>query len=302
MTALAEPGWAFDAYESVRARLPRARFDDAWRTADTLAEIAEPYSLLLLDAYGVLNVGETAIPGVAARIADLRRAGKRVMVVTNSAGYPKRLMIERYARLGYDFAPEDVASSREALLRGLENRPQLRWGAMLSPAHGLEDLEALDLSFLADDPQGYDSAEGFLLIGADGWTEGRQALLEQALAARPRPVLVGNPDIVAPREGGLSLEPGRFAHRLADGTGVRPEFYGKPFRHIYDLALSRLSSPPPPGEVLMVGDTLHTDILGGRSMGFATALVTDYGPLAGADVAGAIRRSGIVPDHVIARP
>ncbi len=302
MTTLAQAGWAFDAYEAVRARLPRARFDADWRTADTLADIAGPYSLLLLDAYGVLNVGETAIPGVAQRIEDLRRAGKRVMVVTNSAGYPKRLMMERYARLGYDFAAQDVASSREALLRGLADHPPLRWGAMLSPVHGLEDLEALDLTFLGDDPQDYDRAEGFLLIGADGWTEARQSLLEAALTRRPRPVLVGNPDIVAPREGGLSLEPGHYAHRLADRTGVRPEFHGKPFRRIYDLALSRLPSPPPPGQVLMVGDTLHTDVLGGRGMGFATALVTDYGPLAGADVGGAIRRSRIVPDHVIARP
>lgn len=302
MTTLAEPGWAFDAYEAVRPRLPAARFAEGWRTADTLADIAGPYSLLLLDAYGVLNVGERAIPGVVDRIEDLRRAGKRVMVVTNSAGYPKRLMMERYARLGYDFAPQDVASSREALLRTLADRPPLHWGAMLSPAHGLEDLEDLDLAFLGDDPHDYESAEGFLLIGADGWTQARQSLLEASLAERPRPVLVGNPDIVAPREGGLSLEPGCFAHRLADRTGIRPAFYGKPFRDIYDLALSRLPSPVPPEEVLMVGDTLHTDVLGGRGMGFHTALVTDYGLLAGADVAEAIRRSSIVPDHVIARP
>ncbi len=52
----------------------------------------------------------------------------------------------------------------------------------------------------------------------------------------------------------------------------------------------------------MVGDTIHTDVLGGRSMGFATALMTDFGAFAGADVDAAIAASGITPDYVVARP
>lgn len=302
MTPLATPDWAFESYLAVRDRLPQARFPASFRTARDLAEIAGPYDVILLDAYGVLNVGERPIPGVLDRLAGLRRAGKRLMVVTNSAGYPKRLMMRRYARLGFDFAPEEVVSSRETLLRRLAGLVPRRWGAMASPAHGREEFEGLDLTFLGDEPEDYDRADGFLLIGSDGWTEARQAMLERTLAARPRPVLVGNPDIVAPREDGLSLEPGHYAHRLADRAGVRPEFFGKPFRRIFEHALARLSPAPPPERVLMVGDTLHTDVLGGRLMGFHAALVTDYGSLAETSAEAAIRASGIVPDYVIPRP
>lgn len=207
MTVLADPGWAFDAYEAVRERLPKARFDGGWQEAETLADVAGPYSALLLDAYGVLNVGETAIPGVAARIADLRRAGKRVMVVTNSAGYPKRLMMERFARLGFDFAPEDVTSSREALLAALAGQEKRRWGAMLNPVHGLEDFDGLDLTFLGDDPEDYDRVEGFLLIGSDTWTEERQTLLEKALSRRPGRSLWGIPTSWLRERTGCLLSP-----------------------------------------------------------------------------------------------
>ena len=294
--------WPFDAYCAISDRLPRVRFGSGYRTAETLADVADAYEVILLDAYGVLNVGEVAIPGAPERVAALRRAGKRVLVVSNSAGYPKRVMMARYARLGFDFADREVVSSRETLLARLMSEPFRRWGLMLDPRHGLEEFGALAADFLEDDPAAYDRVDGFLLVGSDVWTEARQTLLEATLQARPRPVLVGNPDIAAPREAGLSREPGHFAHRLADRTGIVPEFLGKPFPAIYELALGRLPRRPDPSRVLMVGDTLHTDILGGRRMGFSTALVTDHGALAGADADAAIAVSGIRPDFVIRRP
>ncbi len=171
---------------------------------------------------------------------------------------------------------------------------------MLSAAYGNEEFGHLRTRLLQDDPEAYERADGFLLVGSEGWSENRQARLEQALRDRPRPVLVGNPDLVAPREDGLSLEPGHFAHRLTDATGVAPEFLGKPFPAIYELALSRLPVRPEPQRVLMVGDTLHTDILGADGMGFASVLVTGYGSL-GTDVARAVAAAGIAPDFVTAR-
>ncbi len=290
---------AFDAYLAVRHRLPEAAPGAGFGRAADLGAIAAPFDTVLFDAYGVLNVGETPILGAAARISALREAGKRVMVVSNSAGYPKQAMMARYARLGFDFTPDEVVTSREALLARLATEPVRRWGMMLGNGHGLREFETLNARLLGDAAAEYDWADGFLLVGSDGWGAARQALLAAALRARPRPVLVGNPDLVAPREAGLSLEPGHFAHALADAGLADPEFLGKPFRQIFDLALSRLDPPADPARVLMIGDTLHTDILGARLMGFASALVTDHGSLAGQDVVRAIDRSGIVPDFVI---
>ena len=294
---------AFDAYEKVRHRLPRAvpRNAEPLRV-DSLADVAEHYDAFLLDAFGVLNIGDTAIPGVAARIADLRAAGKQVLVVSNAAGFPHTTLLAKYARLGYDFAPEDVITSRQTVLAHLGPRRNLHWGLMATRSAGLGELAALDLTYLEEDPAAYAAVDGVLMIGSAAWTETRQTLLEKALAARPRPVIVGNPDIVAPREGGFSTEPGHYAHCLADRTGIIPEFYGKPFADIYQLAFARLHPKPPRDRILMVGDSLHTDILGAQAAGIHAALVTGYGFFAEGDAEAAIARAGIVPDVTARRP
>ncbi|MEO9779778.1 MAG: TIGR01459 family HAD-type hydrolase [Sedimentitalea sp.] len=292
------PAEAFAAYLKVRNRLPAAAGRGRAVPGEFL-DIADDFDLILFDAYGVLNVGETAIPGAAETMAALRGAGKTVAVVSNSAAYSKAHMMGRYARLGFNFDPSEVVTSREALFERIKSEPPRRWGVMLNPISGLAELETLDAHVLTDTREVYDEVDGFLLIGSDGWTEHRQGLLEATLARTSRPVFIGNPDLVAPREAGLSLEPGWFAHRLADRTGIAPVFLGKPFPEIFELALARFGGSVPPERVLMVGDTLHTDILGGAQAGFATALVTAHGSLAGLSVVESITASKIAPDFVV---
>lgn len=298
MSTAIDPAQALAEYQRLRPRLPAHQGRGKAAPAVRFLDIVAPYDLILFDAYGVLNVGETAIDGAAQTIAALRAMGKRVMVVSNSAAYPKAHMMMRYARLGFDFTPDEVVTSREALLARVANEPARQWGVMLNPDKDMGEIADLGATVLADDAALYDAVEGFLLVGADGWTDARQTLLEASLARNPRPVFVGNPDLVAPREDGLSQEPGWFAHRLIDTTGVAVHFCGKPFPDIFDLALAR-GDTIAPERVLMVGDTLHTDILGGAQAEFATALVTGHGSLLGLDVAEAIAGSGIAPDHIV---
>lgn len=290
---------AFAAHEAVRHRLPCAAFPKRAQRRTSLADIAGLYDVFFLDSFGVLNRGDTAVPGAVERIAALRAAGKQVIVVTNVAGYPKRLVMERYRRLGFDFVEDEVVSGRDALMAHLAAQPPRRWGMMASQRFGCDrELERLNAVFLTDDPLVYTEVAGFLLLGSAEWTEDKQALLESAVAARPRPVLVANPDIVAPCENGFSQEPGYYAHRLADATGIAPEFFGKPFPAIFKRALARVTSASP-DRVVMVGDTLQTDILGGAAMGFDTVLVEDHGTLTGENVAAACASSGIQPTYIV---
>lgn len=292
---------AFAAYESVRHRLPAPNRRAGCRHAEHLDAIADEIDVFLLDAFGVLNIGDTAIDGVPERVARLQKAGKRVMVVSNAAGFPHGDLMTKYARLGYDFAPEDVITSRKATLHSVRNEPPRKWGLMATQSLGRADLEGLDITYLAEECAAYDEAEAFLLLGSAVWTPERQSLLEASLREHARPVYVGNPDIVAPRETGFSTEPGHFAHRLADATGVEPRFFGKPFGNIFDLAFARLDAFDP-ARTVMVGDSLHTDILGGQAAGVKTALIAGYGFFAGHDVANPIATAGIEPDYILARP
>ncbi|MEI4472368.1 HAD-IIA family hydrolase [Frigidibacter sp. MR17.24] len=293
-----EPAAAFAAYLGIRGRLPPCPRQGRAKPCADLSEAARGHDLVLLDAYGVLNRGETAIPGAAARVAALRAAGKAVMVVSNSAAYPRAHMMARWRRLGFDFTDDEVVSSRDALLARIAGLRR-HWGAMLDEGHDLGNLRTLSLRRLGDCAADYAAVEGFLLIGAGNWTERRQSLLAEALREGDRPVLCGNPDLVAPRDAGLSLEPGYWAHRLMSEAGARVEFLGKPFPEIFDMALARQPVPVAPDRVLMVGDTLHTDVLGGAARGFATALVTGHGALREVPADEQLRRAAILPDFVL---
>ncbi|MCX7560747.1 HAD-IIA family hydrolase [Sulfitobacter sp. F26204] len=292
---------AFARYEAVRHRLPMVQAGVTSQKVENLDFLAEHMDVFLLDAFGVLNIGETAIAGVPERVAALQKAGKRVMVVSNAAGYPHAMLMEKYKRLGYDFAPEDVITSRKATLHALHQTEPGAWGLMATESLGRGDIEPFDMRYLDEDAAAYGEVEAFVLLGSANWTETRQSLLEAALKRAPRPVYVGNPDIVAPREHGFSVEPGLFAHRLADQTGVEPQFFGKPFGNIFDLAFAQLGTVDRERTV-MVGDSLHTDILGGQAAGVRTALIAGYGFFAGHDVDVAIEASGIRPDFILQRP
>ncbi len=172
---------------------------------------------------------------------------------------------------------------------------------MATESLGRADIENLNATYLTDDRAVYDTVDAFLLIGSAVWTAERQTMLEASLIHKPRPVYVGNPDIVAPREGGFSTEPGAYAHRLASRTGVSPQFFGKPFRHIFDLAFARVENLDLE-RTLMVGDSLHTDILGGQVAGVKTALIAGFGFFSGHDVMAPIAQSEIHPDFILERP
>ena len=299
--APADPAEIFALYQAARPRLPVPPRRGAARPVADLGAIADRFDLFLLDAFGVLNIGEAAVPGAIDRVRALVRAGKRVRIVTNAAGYPKRVLLERYRRLGFDLAPADVVSSRETLLAALAGQPARRWGLMAEERWGMDELNGIAAHFLGDDRAGYEAAGGFLLLGSGRWSEARQRLLEQSLAAAPRPVLVGNPDIVAPRDGGYSFEPGHFAHRLAEHGLAAPEFFGKPFGNVFARALADADAGIDPSRVVMVGDTLHTDVLGGLAAGVATVLVTETGSIHQGRVEEEIAASGIAPDFIMPR-
>ncbi|MGF1553334.1 MAG: HAD-IIA family hydrolase [Paracoccaceae bacterium] len=287
---------AFARYEAVRARLPTAVFPAESERAATLADVADRFDVFVLDAFGVLNVGDRPVPGAVERIAELRARGKRLFVLTNSATHARSAALAKYHGLGFDFAAEEVVSSRDVAAGALAGHGGGLWAAASGPAPDFSDIEA-EVADLDADPSLLERADGFLLLSSAGWTAARHEALVAVLLARPRPVVVGNPDLVAPREIGLTLEPGWWAHDLADRTGVPPGFYGKPFDNAFAAVRARCPAVPP-ARMAMVGDTLHTDVLGGRAAGCATVLITDHGLFAGRDVAPYVAASGIVPDIV----
>jgi len=288
---------AFDRYEAVRDRLPVARFPGHSIMAGSLSDMADAVDGFVLDAFGVLNVGETPIPGAVARMAQLRARGKRLAVLTNAASYTRQSALAKYHKLGFDFAAHEVVSSRDTCAARLDHLlPGGVWGAISADGDSFADLRVEIVRWTASRAS---EVDGFVILSSQNFDPETEAALTEALMRRPRPLVVANPDIVAPRETDLSCEPGFFAHRIADRTGVSPVFFGKPFADAYEDVLVRLGGLAPE-RVAMVGDTLHTDVLGGAAAGLRTVLISGHGIFAGRDPASYIARSGIRPDYICA--
>jgi HAD superfamily hydrolase (TIGR01450 family) len=289
--------WAVARYEAVRLRLPAATFPLGSRHVADLSAVAPDVDGFVLDAFGVLNVGDTAIPGAVGRMAALRGMGKRLVVLSNAASYPRPAAVAKFRRLGFDFAPDEIVTSRDVAAAALDRvAPGALWGGFGAQGDDFSDLGAT-VADVFDDAAAYHAADGFLLLSSARWTGVEEHRLAEALARRPRPLVVANPDLVAPREGGLSREPGAIAHDLADALGLAPVFFGKPFRAAFEEAARRADRPPE--RLAMVGDTLHTDVLGGRAAGMLTVLVTGHGLLADLPVERTIAATGIVPDYIV---
>ncbi len=291
---------AFDMYESLRSRLPTALFPEVSRVGNDLGDTAAHYDAYILDAFGVLNRGETAITGAVERMQMLRKLGKRLVVLTNAASYTRTEVLAKYHRLGFDFEAFEVVSSRDVAFSALPPLPEGQvWAAAAAPNDDFSDApDTVQISHLGDDKDLLDNAGGFLLLSSDGWTEAKTALLKEALQKKPRPLVVANPDLVAPREEGLSVEPGLIAHEISQGMRNPTVFFGKPHGNAFRAALARLKGIAPQ-RIAMVGDTLHTDVLGGAAAGIGTILITEHGLFRGHDVASYIAQSEIRPDWIV---
>jgi HAD superfamily hydrolase (TIGR01450 family) len=268
----------FDRYQAVRSRFPISAARTHTRDINSLLDIAGEVDAFVFDAFGVLNVGETMIPGADRRLAQLRDRGCAIRILTNAASYDRSGAIAKFKRLGLTLADEEIITSREAALGHLTNGC---WGVIAAPEDPLSDLPATSVR-LGDDPKDYALADHFLFLSTAGWTEARQDLLVAAMTQTPRTLFIANADLAAPRDDGFSVEPGHYGHLIADLLPERVRFFGKPFPEVYDLVQATLPDVPA-DRIAMCGDTLHTDILGAAARGWRTVLVTKDGLFAGHD-------------------
>lgn len=289
---------AWDVYLRSHPRLPPAPAPVTPRRVSGLLEVVErgDIDLVVFDAYGVLHIGGEAFPESVAAFAVLRQRGIPVCVVTNDVTREPARVAEGLNRRGYDFAPEEIISGRSLLPEALaQGMGQGRLGVISS--HPEEVLARFpDLVPLGWEAAPYDAVDGFVFIDVNDWDAARPPLLESAQKRRPRPMVVCNPDVACPYGNAISLEPGYMAHRIADATGASVTFLGKPFPEVYQRVLERFPQISP-DRMLMVGDSPHTDILGGRGAGMR-CLLLECGFLRGRDSLALFAESGLWPDFV----
>ena len=290
-------------YEALRDQMPMARpVGDGSRRVARLADILPHVDALILDGFGVINVGGRLIDGILEFLAEAEARGIAVMVLTNGAGQGADASWRKYRDWNLPLERGQVVSSRDSLEEALPRLATDQIVASLGPAARPLGL-ANEVTFAENGDALFDRAQIFAFLGAIGWTETHQTQLEQALARGGCELLVANPDISAPLEGGFSAEPGYWAARAAQATGITPHWYGKPHGPSFDLVLDRLATHYgrrfERRRVAMVGDSLHTDILGGGAAGLQSVLLTGYGLFSAGGADDMIAACGITPDWIV---
>lgn len=296
-------------------------FNDAWRTylgAATrlppppppvrprivagLLEVLDAggHDLVVFDAYGVLHDGGAAFPAALRAFAEVRRRRIPLCVVTNDVTHGPDQTVEGLNRRGFDLRPEEIVSGRSLLPAILREYGDGEGFGVIGSHPGEVLARFPAMRALPPDPAAYDAVDGFLFVDTNAWDERFPGLLENSLVRRPRPLIVCNPDVGCPYRGRISAEPGYFAHRVAERTGLQPVFLGKPFPAVYERVKRRFPDIPP-ARMVMVGDSPHTDVLGARGAGMDCLLV-GCGFLAGEDIAARCDESGLWPDFIAAAP
>jgi HAD superfamily hydrolase (TIGR01458 family) len=238
---------------------------------------------LLLDLDGVLYVEDEPVPGAREAVAELRERGLALRYVTNTTSRPRRQILERLQRLGFEVPEEELSTPAAlAVAHCLEHG---RRRAMLLVRDDVkedfaeleeagEDVEAVVVGDLGEE-FGYavlNRAFGHVMDGAE-------------LIALQKNRYWMTPD-------GLALDVGPFVAALEYATRRDALVVGKPSRDFFATILSGI--PIEPDRAAMVGDDVESDIGGAQDAGLAGILVRT-----GKYRDDALRDSGVEPAAVV---
>lgn len=272
---------------------------------EPFSEIAKRYDAIFFDAFGVLKKSEGVIPGVPDVLAWLTRSGKDVYVLTNDASRSPKALAEPYTHPehGALIAESRVISSGLLAKDFLRSRFKGgRVGYLGKPASAFY-IEAAGLEAVpvraCDDPH---ALCAFALLDDEGydWFQDINRTVN-VLRQAHIPVIVANPDLSYPVGGEqVALAVGSLA-LMIQGVLKKAFFrFGKPdtmmFAHAFACATASRDNLKRE-RVLMVGDTLHTDVFGANTFGLDTALVLS-GNTRKEEAATEIAATGIIPTYV----
>ena len=254
-----------------------------------MEDLLDRYDAFCFDGYGTLyNRGSFVYDGALDWYTMLRAAGKELRLITNAASDVDSVLAADAAKRGFAFSEAETISSGSLLkdlctelrCRGVNHR-DVREVYYIGRETGKHVLESCGIKAVAP------AAEPVEPIVAISSAKDTPETYEQAvkiLRRRGSMLLVLNSDAWAPKipddDGVTVREPvsGALSERLrrdsmceANGNAGCVTYYlGKPFPSIWEKVKCSL---PVGSRVLMVGDTLGTDVLGAKVAGFDSALV-----------------------------
>lgn len=246
----------------------------------------------LVDLDGTVYLGDELIPGADEGIAAMTAAGVDPVFLSNNATKRPAQYREKLASFGIDAPLRRICNSAAIAATYLANEHPNDGVYVIGERALRAELEAAGVE-LVERPQATDVVLASLAFGFDYDTL-QDVLDADRLGAAGEPTLYAtNPDRTCPVEGGEIPDCGAIIGAI-EGLLGRPidRVLGKPSPVTISVALDRLGLEP--GECVMIGDRLETDIRMGDRAGMRTALVRT-GVTTDADLAA----SDVKPDYVL---
>ncbi len=254
-----------------------------------VAGLCDRFQFFCIDAFGVLVDHSGVKPGAAAFIERLTTEKKQWLIVTNDAARTPATAAAWYRAIGLPIADEAVLTSSALVGQWVDdNHLQHKRVIVLGPQDAQDLLQTTGVkSVPATDP----TAEAIALCDEDGYPflEAMDAVVSWWMDRIDRglstPAALANPDLIYPKGGNaFGIAAGSVATLIENAVRVRhpgvPALWtrlGKPHAPMFKTAFARLGiqTASDRASAVMIGDTLQTDIAGGKAAGIATALVTD---------------------------
>lgn len=272
---------------------------------DNFKTIIDKYNVIFFDAFGVIKNYQGLVPGIEKTFEYLKEQNKEYYIVTNDASRSPVQLASSYHKMGLNaITPDRIISSgmltKEYLYLKVPEGVVAYLGTEDS-AHYIESLGLHPMPISDVNESNMDQIKALLFLDDEGfdWQTGVNIAVN-LLRKRTIPAIVANTDHAYPVTiHDLSVAIGGLAMMVETIVGKKFIRFGKPdsqmFMFAYDLI--REYRPISKKEIVMVGDTLHTDILGGNKFGLDTVLVLSGNTLP-QDVDTRITSTGIVPTYI----
>jgi len=269
------------------------------------SKVVTKYKAVFFDAYGVLKNYKGIIPGIEGTFKFLIENGIDYYILTNDASRSPEQLADTYLAQGISaITPERIISSgmlaREYLQYKIKSGTVAYLGTEKS-AHYIESAGLKTLSIEKVDLNDLDSIQAMVFLDDEGfiWNDDINKVIN-LLRHKNMSVIVANTDIAYPvNKHEISIAIGGLADMVEEIVGKTFIRFGKPDAQMFMFAYEQVLTKGPikKDEILMVGDTLATDIIGGNKFGFDTVLVLSGNTIPD-QAALKIASSGIIPTYI----
>ena len=268
-------------------------------------DIVSRYKAVFLDSFGVLRNHQGIIPGIDQTLKYLIDEGIEYFLLTNDASRSPKELAENYRNRGVDnIQANQIISSgmlaREYLQYQIKHGTVAYLGtpgsAHYIETNGLKTLPIQDLHL-----HQIDDIQALVFLDDEGfdWNHDINKTIN-LLRTKNMPVIVANTDVAYPvSRHEIAVATGAIADMVERIVGKKFIRFGKPDAQMFMFAYNMLQQKGDfhKDDILMVGDTLDTDIMGGNKFGIDTILVLSGNTLA-KKAELKIETTGIIPTYI----